>query len=81
MVFRENGLIPLDYLSRFPGGLMLTGKSTVQPMYLPVYPIGVGIFYSLFGLHGIFYVGSLFALLGIGSIYLLAEAMELRIWT
>lgn len=60
----------------FPGFFITDlGSGTVVPQFLQIFPVWIAIFYSIFGLTGIFYVNPIFGLLSIGSFYILGKKL------
>lgn len=59
---------------QFPGFYITDlGTGTITPQFLHIYPVWIAIFYSIFGLFGVFYVNPVFGVLSIISLYLLGK--------
>ncbi len=61
---------------QFPGFFITNLTSgTITPQFLHIFPVWIAIFYSIFGLMGIFFVNPIFGLLSVGSFYLLGKKL------
>lgn len=61
---------------QFPGYYITDLTSgTITPQFLHIFPVWIAIFYSIFGLPGIFFVNPIFALLSILSLYLIGKRL------
>lgn len=61
---------------QFPGFFITDLTSgIITPQFLHLFPVWIAIFYSIFGLMGIFFVNPVFGLLSIGSFYLLGKKL------
>jgi len=65
-----------NFKFQFPGFFITNLDSgTITPQFLHVFPIWIAIFYSIFGLFGIFYVNPIFGVLSIISLYLVGKTL------
>ncbi|MDD5616293.1 MAG: glycosyltransferase family 39 protein [Candidatus Methanoperedens sp.] len=61
---------------QFPGFYITDlGTGTITPQFLHIYPVWIAIFYSIFGLLGVFYVNPVFGVMSIISLYLLGKRL------
>lgn len=61
---------------QFPGFYITDLETgTITPQFLHIYPVWIAIFYSIFGLFGVFYVNPVFGVLSIISLYLLGKSL------
>ena len=68
----NNRSIP-EIKARFLGGITVSENNKINPMFLPLYPLWISIFNSLFGLKSVFFINSFFAVLSVLAICLIGQ--------